>query len=530
MDNPTLKLFIEILTKEVGDKRAAEIIAETKLATLDLGQGLGKTSDKTKELGEETEKGAEKLKLFHGEGREMHKVISEITRISPALGEALRVAMHPIGGTIAAAIGLFVLMKEHIAEVEKELDVMAEKAAEPDFLEGIKAKQAVLRSAADAAQDYAAHLKEIATSEHTITAELTAQLALQKAVDEARNAQRSAETSLEQARIKAAVASGRLSPQEGEVASDALKRKAIADEAKAKQSAQDQELKDKQTALGKLNPQADAKTAQELQAKYAAENARRTATEKDYGDDSFYSKAKALNEDEKKALAKLAKTDRYQRAKDAEDAMAKGQGAYSDLEWQGLQQQRQMYGTTEELENDDEEISKTRREKAALAHGRSQWYQDQKTEPEFNAQKIAADEAKKKADESAAAFAKLTTAVADLDATIKATRATENTTVKKKQDAEFYDDAAKLGGGVKKIQEFDRKIAAGNVTPQEADQELKDAQATTRALLAAYREAHNANSEALGLILEELKNQKAATVAFAIEIANLKSQMNVRPQ
>ena len=188
--------------------------AQAELAAISGAQKT--TADTTQKVGTESEKAAEKVKLFSGEGREMHRVIGELNRISPLLGEALRVAMHPVGGTIAAAIGLFVLMKEHIKEVNKELDDMAEAAAKPEFLEGIRAKQAALREAADAAQDYAQHIADIAASETTVTAQLTAQLALQKSIDEARSAQANAEESLAQAKIKALVAEGKLSPEEGE--------------------------------------------------------------------------------------------------------------------------------------------------------------------------------------------------------------------------------------------------------------------------------------------------------------------------
>ena len=75
--------------------------AQAELAAISGAQKT--TADTTQKVGTESEKAAEKVKLFSGEGREMHRVIGELNHISPLLGEALSVAMHPVGGTIAAA-------------------------------------------------------------------------------------------------------------------------------------------------------------------------------------------------------------------------------------------------------------------------------------------------------------------------------------------------------------------------------------------------------------------------------------------
>jgi hypothetical protein len=292
--------------------------------------------DVLKDLKKETGEAAESEKLFAGEGREMHKVVSEITRISPELGEALRIAMNPIGGTVAAAIGLFVLMKEHITEVNKELDDLGEKAAEPEFLEGIRARADALREARDAAQEYAAQLVSVVEGEHSVTAELTAQLALLAAISAARGEQAKAEQALAIAQITADEARGVITPEQSVQKRADVQKQAILDEAQRKQDDQDQQLAAKQAALDKANAALPDghEAVKKLQEDYSAESAHRAATAKNFGPDSDL--VKQLPELQKRLETAQANLERLQKSSHG----YRGQkGSSLDEEWTDAEQQ-----------------------------------------------------------------------------------------------------------------------------------------------------------------------------------------------
>ncbi|HAO79761.1 MAG TPA: hypothetical protein DCQ92_12450 [Verrucomicrobia subdivision 3 bacterium] len=449
------------------------------------------------ELGKGTENLTDKVKLFSGEGREMYRAVSEVTRISPLLGEALRMAMHPIGGAIAAAIVLFVKMKERMKAINDELDAMGAKAAEPTFLEGIKAKEEVLRSAADAAQEYEQHLSDIADKESSITAELTAQLALQKSIDEAHAAEASAEETLAQAKIKAAVATGKMTPAEGEAASAQVKRQAIAAAAAAKQASQQQEVGTKTEALEKLDVASDQANSMALAETYANEKARRDKNTKDFGGDDYTKKISEVQKSGDDARAALEKA--Y--GKDAADNLiADGPTVGTPSAWAQMQVGK---------------VNHSAGEISGLQKGRAQFEADQKSEPEFNALKISADEAHKKTDETTKNFSDLTAQLQALTDAILANRGTEKATVKTKQDVVFFDEAAQLGKGVSETQKFEQGMETRNPTASEGHAALAQAQGTTRALIEAVKEAGAAHSSALAILTEEMNRQKAETIRLA---------------
>ena len=292
-DSPELKIHIVSDADNSGFKSAAASSSELKGA-------IGSQTDATGALGQETEKSAEKVKLFAGSGVKMHKVMREISHVSPILGTALKVALNPIGGSILAAIGLFVKMKEHIKEVNAELDALAAKAAEPDFLAGIRAKQQVLADAAAAALTYSAHLDSVAAAERSITAQLTAQLALQKEMAAAKADEVSADEALENAQIKAAVAAGTLTEAEAVEAEAAVKRGKLKADSDAEIEGKTKELTAKNSAIVKLDPEGDAAIAQSARKKYEAEKARRAQSNAD---------GKAAEGNLKHALDQVAKID-----------------------------------------------------------------------------------------------------------------------------------------------------------------------------------------------------------------------------
>jgi len=503
-----LKLQIDLEKTGTGG-----VAAKAELEGVTAAANTGK--DAGQELGKETEKTAEKFKLFSGEGREMHRVISELNRISPLLGEAFRIALNPIGGTIAAAIGLFVLIKQHINEVTKELDAMAEKAAEPTFLAGIRAKEAVLREAADAAAEYAQHLADIASSEESVTTQLTAQLALQKSINEARNAAATAEEALAQARIKAAVATGKMTPEQGDVASAEAKRKSIADEAKSKQDAQDQEVATKTSALEKLDVPGDQANAWALAKTYAKEKARREKNAKDFGDDKKNTEAletaKAAEEKKQKEIDEIESATRDMHFRMRNVASPEGKVA-EDKRWADAQSK--IAGMRHDAGAD------TRRIQA----GMEQFSADQKNEPAFNALKISADEAKKKADESTKDFATLTAALKGLTDAIAANRATENITTRAKQTVVDYDEAAALQKGIGKTKEFETHMAGGHTTRPQQDAALAEAQSNVRALLQAVKDLSATHSEVVPLVAQELATMRAETLRLAEQIKNSRNR------
>ena len=440
-------------------EKGVKIKIEGDAASLVTASGQGadaikKLEGTTGELGKETEKAAGNVRLFHTEGREMHRVIGELNRISPVLGEALRIAMHPIGGTIAAAIGLFVLMKEHIKQVNKELDDMAAKNALPDFLAGIQAKTDSLRTAGDAAQDYAAKLLAVADGEHSLTAELTAQLALQKSIQEAKTAQAGAEEALALAKIKAQVGSGAITPEMGMVQSAEVKRQAIADESRAKQAAQDKELRTKNRTIEQLDPEGDADYAKTQRAAFEAEKARRDLVKGLYGDEKKLKEDQAA--DEKSMTPAQAKLARLKQVPFAFDPIERAHN--------------------EKLVNEQQaEVDRIQGGMNLRQSGRGRFEADQKSEPGFHAQEIRVKAAEDAADKSTAAFAKLADEIAALSNSISANRGTDNATVKTKQATVTAEEDAELsktpaGKAVNDAEQIAKQLHAGTATNDEAQQ------------------------------------------------------------
>ncbi len=486
-------------------------------ATQQLAEGGAKLADGTHDLAKETEDAAESEKLFAGEGREMHKVIGEITRISPALGEALRIAMNPIGGTIAAAIGLFVLMKEHISDVEKELDEMADKAAEPDFLEGIRAKADALREAGDKAQEYAAQLDSVVEGEHSVTAELTAQLTLLAAISAARGAQSKADQSLATAKISADEARGVITPEQAIQKRAEIERKAIADEAKSRQADQDQQLAAKQAALDKANAALPGghDAAKKLQSDLAVENARRIQTANDFGDAAYDKKLADLNDS--KRQEKIAASDAYLAQLQREHAEGGGDAAWL----------AEVKGANDALHLPDKQ----------LRQGRAQYEANVNSEPQFNAQKIAAEEAKKIAESQD----KLAVEIKALKDTIAATRDSDNAATRSRIKAvsegevsevaktDFGKDVSAEKGDAFKIlaghgdavsqssqaliQNLGDMMAGHAVTLAQAAQAVSKANSNQQSYLAAFQ-SFNATAEAMKNYSEDTNKALAKVMGF----------------
>lgn len=63
--------------------------------------------------------------------RSFHKVMEEVTNISPVMGRALQISIAPIAGTFAAAAAGLGIANEKLKEFNHHLDEMANKAARP---------------------------------------------------------------------------------------------------------------------------------------------------------------------------------------------------------------------------------------------------------------------------------------------------------------------------------------------------------------------------------------------------------------
>jgi len=269
------------------------VVIEGDSSSLAGEAGRGKQS--VADLGAGTEKAAEQTKLFSGEGREMHRVISELNRVSPLLGEALRVAMHPVGGTIAAAIALFVGLKSEIDSTNKKLDELGAAAAAPDFLAGIESKVEILRNAAVAAEAYANKLADIKRGETGVADELKKQLELDKAIEQARAGLVSAEKGLAIAKIQADEAAHKISPEKAAEERAAVEKKFITQQQADREAAEDQELRRKTESLDQANAQqAELRKKQKAAADAEAEDAaHRAGLKSDYGDNKAFSEKQA---------------------------------------------------------------------------------------------------------------------------------------------------------------------------------------------------------------------------------------------
>jgi hypothetical protein len=522
-EDKSIKLNIELEQTGTGGTAAAAELNSVKDAA---GAAGGKVEDLSKKVHE----GSEHLHLFSGEGREMHHVISELNRISPVLGEALRMAMHPVGGTVAAAIGLFVLMKEHLNEINKELDAMGAKAAEPTFLEGIRAKQQVLAEAADAAAQYAQHLDEIASGEGNITAQLTAQLALQKSINEARAAQASSEEALAQAKIKARVAAGQLTPAEGEALSEKAKRDAIIAADKAKRAAEDQEVLTKTKALEGLDVPSDQANAKALMETYGNEKARREENKKN-GDTAEKLKA-ATDKQIAEITAKLESDPNYiglqkYRQKEQED-LARGDTYHAGIARDTARQFQTSLNAPDLLGGPSGQDLINLRDVLQTQSGsfgqiKDKAHQDEATEADFNALKVAMDEAKKKAEETTAAQQKLTEELKALNDTITATRGADAANTRAKINETFFNEAGRLGEDITKTEDAQRHFQTHAASKSEADKALADAQGVIKALVQAVQEAGRAHSDALKLLQQELLQQQRDYAALAAQLGRSRS-------
>jgi hypothetical protein len=133
----TLQVLIEVLTRQVGPDKAAEILKATEQATIS-------TTTATTELGEATEKTAGHTKLLNHEGLEMRRLFSELDRILPGLGEATRAIFHPsmLSGMMAAVAGVvagFEIWQHRVEALQKSFGSLELPDISGDYLARVNA-------------------------------------------------------------------------------------------------------------------------------------------------------------------------------------------------------------------------------------------------------------------------------------------------------------------------------------------------------------------------------------------------------
>jgi FlaG/FlaF family flagellin (archaellin) len=197
----SMSVLIRILTEQVGEQKASDILAQTKSAQADLGQENEKLSQSTIKLSEHS--------------REQYRLFGELNRIVPGLGEALRglseLGINPVIATLGLVAVGFMEAKKAIGEWNAEMDAAGEAAAKSDFTDGIQARITVLNSAVVAAQAYADKEHQILTDETDIAGALRQTIAMTAALAAARGQQAEAEHALNLAKIAESEGAGTIS-------------------------------------------------------------------------------------------------------------------------------------------------------------------------------------------------------------------------------------------------------------------------------------------------------------------------------
>lgn len=130
MPERSLDVLVRILTEQVGEQKANEVLDEYR-------KSAGLAASASQELGQKEKEAAELTEVLHKNHRALHTIMHTIGReTSPELGHALMGAlMGPIGLAVAVT-AVFEGIRERIADTNKELDEMATKAA--DAFSGVK--------------------------------------------------------------------------------------------------------------------------------------------------------------------------------------------------------------------------------------------------------------------------------------------------------------------------------------------------------------------------------------------------------
>lgn len=129
--------YNEWVQKTYGNAPAP--VNRLKESLTELNKEFGDVAQYTKDsldpalahLTETTDGGGEKFKLFAGHGKEVKKVIGELSKDFPLAGQALKFFTNAVGASLTAGVIAFRLIKQHIDEVNKALDEMGKDAERP---------------------------------------------------------------------------------------------------------------------------------------------------------------------------------------------------------------------------------------------------------------------------------------------------------------------------------------------------------------------------------------------------------------
>ncbi len=202
----------EYKTATAAQTAAAE---EEKRANEQLADSYHEVSRSEAEMAEK----GEKAELSH---RQMFRVAGELNRILPGLGELMMVAFEPVIAPLIILAGLFAGLVEHIKSVREEMAKMAEANIDvsriTDGTEAMEAQLDVMRESVGKADEFATATDHVADAQKRVTDETNHALdALRtQAQFEEEEAKAREKLALDQVRQK--VATGQLTPAQGEAA------------------------------------------------------------------------------------------------------------------------------------------------------------------------------------------------------------------------------------------------------------------------------------------------------------------------
>jgi hypothetical protein len=239
---------LEILIKTIADTTGFQMTREQAEATQ---QALGKYAESTADLGKKTEATGLIQEQSTAHARAQFILFSELNKIVPGLGMAIHAAF-------AGPLGPIILLAAGIAEVTSlikaqnaALDEQAKAGATADFLDAIQSRLDVFRNAAAGAQQFADGLKNIEDNSKSAKTELEGQLKTLQALERAQAALISAQKELEIAKIQQDEATVKITPEQAAERRAAAEKKYLEQAQHDREAAQDKDMATRQVAADK---------------------------------------------------------------------------------------------------------------------------------------------------------------------------------------------------------------------------------------------------------------------------------------
>jgi hypothetical protein len=250
VERSSLEFFIKTTYDGAGVKQANADLQQATTATRSAGDAAKKIVPDL----DEHAKHAEKLGLKH---LELKKVLNELSREFPIMGEAAKLALEPEVTIALSVVAAFAFLKNQYEETQEAL-------RGGDWSTPISQLAAVDKTASDSAEslaEFGRSLDAIAHAQKSIQEETNKAIASLIAEAEETKKLSDAKFALAKAELEAAAAAGKISPEEKERRSGALENKKLEDDANARlKLLQDQLQKlqkakaDYDAALGEGNP------------------------------------------------------------------------------------------------------------------------------------------------------------------------------------------------------------------------------------------------------------------------------------